>query len=71
MADITTDTLAAMILELRAEMLNRLRDIEDRLEMVQGSVIRLDGKGVEAVALMRMLERHDRRIKVLEDRTSQ
>jgi hypothetical protein len=49
----------------------RVSNLEYRVEMLQDRVIILDGKGVEAVALLRMIERRDQRIKVLEDRTKQ
>ncbi len=74
MAEITLETLDAklnVILERLVALDNRVSDVEDRVEMLQGSITRIDGHGVEAMALLRMMERHERRIKALEERTSQ
>jgi hypothetical protein len=61
--DVLTEGLGALRVSVQ--------DLEDKVELLQGSIIRLDGQGVEAMALVRMLERHDRRIKAVEDRTKQ
>ncbi len=45
----------------------RLDSIENMLDMLRGGIIRLDGNQVEAMALLRILERQDRRIKALEE----
>jgi hypothetical protein len=74
MVEITLETLDAklnVILERLVALGERVSDLEDRVEMVQGSITRIDGHGVEAMALLRMMERHDRRIKALEERVNQ
>ncbi len=60
-----------IVIDRLVAMEERLSNIEDRIEMLHGSVVGLDGPGIEALSVFRMLERHDRRIKALEDRTNQ
>jgi hypothetical protein len=49
------ETKVDVLTEGLAALRESFRDLEDKVELLQGSIIRIDGQGVEAMALVRFV----------------
>ena len=61
------DRLRSEFGEFRTEVGDRLGRIEDELVVLNGIVLRLEGREVETAGLKAIMDRHERRLAKLED----